>query len=135
MRFGVIASVARRMHGTALLLLVMLSMTICGGAPWPHRPSSEARADETLTDPYLGQPDAIAAGDQIYHSHCIICHGLRGGRGPNLFATQLSDEQFLEVVINGRKGTQMPAWGFQLSPDDVWKVRAFLKAHPNGLSL
>src|SRR5215468_4206308 len=100
MRFRLIASVARRMHGTALLLLVMLSMTIGGGAPWPHRLSSEARADETLTDPYLGQPDAIAAGDQIYHNHCIICHGLRGGRGPNLFATQLSDEQFLEVVIN-----------------------------------
>jgi mono/diheme cytochrome c family protein len=39
------------------------------------------------------------------------------------------------VVINGRKGTLMPAWGFRLSPDDVWKVHAFLKAHPEGLSL
>ena len=95
----------------------------------------DALADSDLTDPYLGQPDAIAEGDDLYHSHCIICHGLKGGRGPNIFATQLTDDQFLEVVINGRKGTQMPAWGFRLSPDDVWKIRAFLKANPEGLSL
>ena len=95
----------------------------------------DALADNDLTDPYLGQPGAIAEGDDLYHSHCIICHGLKGGRGPNIFATQLTDDQFLEVVINGRKGTQMPAWGLRLSPDDVWKIRAFLKAHPEGLSL
>ena len=95
----------------------------------------DALADNDLTDPYLGQPDAIAEGDDLYHSHCIICHGLKGGRGPNIFATPLTDDQFLEVVINGRKGTQMPAWGLRLSPDDVWKIRAFLKAHPSGLSL
>jgi len=97
------------------------------------RPGYTARADEGLTDPYMGQPSAIADGDDIYHSKCIICHGLKGGRGPNLFATKLTDEQFMEVVINGRKG--MPAWGLRLSPDDVWKIHAFLKAHPSGLSL
>ena len=59
----------------------------------------------------------------------------QGARAPNIFASTLTDEQFLEVVINGRKGTLMPAWGFRLSPDDVWKVHAFLKAHPDGLSL
>ena len=51
-----------------------------------------------------------------------------GGRGPNLFATKLSDEQFLETVINGRKGTQMPAFGLRLSPDEVWQVHAFVKS-------
>ena len=95
----------------------------------------DALADNDLTDPYLSQPAAIDEGDHLYHNHCIGCHGLKGGRGPNIFATQLTNEQFLEVVINGRKGTQMPAWGFRLSPDDVWKIRAFLKAHPSGLSL
>jgi len=95
----------------------------------------DALADNDLTDPYFGQPAAIDEGDHLYHNHCIGCHGLKGGRGPNIFATQLTNEQFLEVVINGRKGTQMPAWGFRLSPDDVWKIRAFLKAHPSGLSL
>ena len=122
----------------ALLPLGILVASVAGGGVlWSGGPSvvSLALADEALTDPFLGQPDAIAEGDSIYHNHCIGCHGLKGGRGPNIFATQLTDEQFLEVVINGRKGTQMPAWGFRLSPDDVWKIRAFLKAHPEGLSL
>jgi mono/diheme cytochrome c family protein len=95
--------------------------------------ASASGADEPLTDPYLGQPDAIAAGAQIYRSKCYICHGNAGGRGPNLFATRLSDERFLETVINGRKDTLMPAFGLRLTPDDVWKVHAFLKANPGGI--
>ncbi len=85
-------------------------------------------ADEALTDPILGQPNAIAAGKQIYRSKCYVCHHSAGGRGPNLFATRISDERFLETVINGRKGTQMPAFGLRLSPDEVWQVHAFVKS-------
>ena len=84
--------------------------------------------EEELTNPFLGQPEAIEEGLQIYRSKCYICHLSKGGRGPNLFATKISDEKFLETVINGRKGTQMPAFGLRLSPDDVWKVHAFVKS-------
>ena len=84
--------------------------------------------DEELTNPFLGQPEAIEEGLQIYRSKCYICHLSKGGRGPNLFATKISDEKFLETVINGRKGTQMPAFGLRMSPDDVWKVHAYVKS-------
>jgi hypothetical protein len=47
-------------------------------------------------------------------------------RGPNLFATKLSDQRFLETVIQGRKGTQMPAFGLRLSLDEVWQIHAFV---------
>jgi mono/diheme cytochrome c family protein len=90
-------------------------------------------AGETVTDPFLGQTEAIEEGEQIYKGKCIICHGKAGGRGPNLFATKLTDEQFLDTVINGRKGSLMPVFGLRLSPDDVWKIHAFVKAHPNGI--
>ena len=85
-------------------------------------------ADEALTNPFLGQPEAIAAGKDIYRSKCYVCHHSAGARGPNLFATKLSDERFLETVINGRKGTLMPAFGLRLSPDEVWQVHAFVKS-------
>ena len=85
-------------------------------------------ADEALENPFLDQPGAIAAGREIYRTKCYICHHSAGARGPNLFATKLSDERFLEIVINGRKGTQMPAFGLRLSPDDVWMVHAFVKS-------
>jgi mono/diheme cytochrome c family protein len=87
-----------------------------------------ARPDEALTDPFLGQQAAIEAGRDIYRSKCLVCHGSAGARGPSLFATKLSDERFLETVINGRKGTLMPAFGTRLSPDEVWQVRAFTKS-------
>ncbi len=85
-------------------------------------------ADEAMTNPVLGQHDAIDAGRDIYRSKCVLCHGSAGARGPNLFKTRLSDEGFLETVINGRKGTQMPAFGLRLSPDEVWQVHAFIKS-------
>lgn len=89
---------------------------------------SSGSADEELTDPFLGQPEAIAEGLQIYRSKCYVCHHSAGARGPNLFKSKLSDERFLETVINGRKGTQMPAFGLRLSPDEVWKVHAYVKS-------
>ena len=76
----------------------------------------------------LGQPDAIEAGRDTYRSKCLVCHRRPAARGPNLFATKLSDERFLETVINGRKGTQMPAFGLRLSPDEVWQLHAFIKS-------
>lgn len=85
-------------------------------------------AEEGLTNPYLGQPDAIAAGRVTYAGKCYVCHHSAGARGPNLFATKLNDEQFLETVIQGRKNTQMPAFGLRLSPEEVWQVHAFVKS-------
>jgi len=90
----------------------------------------------TASHPHAGgaaAPDAAEslaqlaeAGGDIYRSRCILCHGKAGGRGPNLFGTKLSKEQFVGIAINGRKGTQMPAFGYVLSPDDLAKVHAFV---------
>ena len=89
--------------------------------------AATAAADE-IANPLLGQPEAIAAGKAIYSGRCVLCHGSAGARGPNLFASKISDERFLETVINGRKGTLMPAFGTRMSPDDVWMVHAFVKS-------
>ena len=112
-------------RGLSAAALALCLVTALPPAVMWHRSGS---ADEALTDPFLGQPDAIEAGKQTYRSICYICHLSAGGRGPNLFATKLSDERFLETVINGRKGTQMPAFGLRLSPDEVWQVHAYVKS-------
>ncbi len=87
-------------------------------------------AEDELKNPYLGQKEAIAEGRRTYRGKCIICHRHAGGWGPNLFATKLTDQRFLEVVINGRLGMrgQMPVFGRRMSLDDVWKVHAFIKS-------
>ncbi len=110
----------------ALVLLAAASSVLGIGIRAGH-------ADDTVKDPYLGQQTAIDDGEQIYREHCIICHGKAGGRGPDLFAVTLTDEEFLETVLNGRPGTVMPSFASMLSHDDIWKVRAFVKANPNGI--
>jgi mono/diheme cytochrome c family protein len=85
-----------------------------------------AAADDAIVNPVLGQTEAIAAGRVIYRTRCYICHLSNGGRGPDLFASKLSDYQFLETAINGR-GT-MPALGTLMTPDDVWSVHAYVKS-------
>ena len=40
-------------------------------------PLEVANAEEGLTDPFLGQPDAIAAGRDIYRSKCLVCQSKR----------------------------------------------------------
>jgi mono/diheme cytochrome c family protein len=90
--------------------------------------SPSTSAEEALTNPFLGDAEAIAEGRRIYRMRCVICHAHAGARGPDLFGSRLTDEQFLETVINGRNGTQMPAFGLRLSPDDVWHVHAYVKS-------
>lgn len=81
-----------------------------------------------MVNPFLGSAEAIKDGRVIYRSRCVICHGRAGGRGPNLFASTLTDERFMETVINGRKGATMPAFGLKLTPDQVWAVHAYVKS-------
>lgn len=92
-------------------------------------PPAGAQEDEALTNPYLGEPEAIEQGERIFRSRCTGCHW-SPLRAPVLFQTELSDEQFLDTVINGRNGRRgnMPPFGYVLSPDDVWKVHAFVMA-------
>ena len=111
-------------HGSARARFILRLAVLFFGLS----PLEVAIAEEGLTNPFLGQPDAIATGRDIYRSKCLVCHQSAGARGPNIFKTKLSDEQFLATVINGRKGTQMPAFGLRLSIDEVWQVRAFVKS-------
>jgi mono/diheme cytochrome c family protein len=84
---------------------------------------------DELTNPMLGDPEAIDEGERIFRSRCTGCHW-SPLRAPVLFQTELSDETFLEIVIAGRQGNRgnMPPFGYVLSPDDVWKVHAFVMA-------
>ena len=69
---------AGRLGRCAALALGLLAAFLAGERIVSlDRSPVDALADDDLTDPYLGQADAIAEGDDLYHSHCIICHGLK----------------------------------------------------------
>ena len=99
---------------------ILAALALLAGGP------ALVRADEPLTNPVLGEPQAIEAGRKIYRQRCYICHLSEGGRGPNLFKATISDEAFLMTVINGRSGAIMPAFGLKMGPDEVWQVHAYV---------
>ena len=109
----------------ALALIVLQALT--AAAPVRGEEGTAAAVDEELTNPFLGQEEAIDEGERIFRGRCVGCHW-SPLRGPKLFRSELGDQEFLETVINGRKGARgtMPAFGYVLSPDDVWKVHAFV---------
>jgi mono/diheme cytochrome c family protein len=87
---------------------------------------ASVNTNKELKNPYLGQKEAIEEGERIYRGRCVGCHKSRGGSGPNIFKTKLTDKQFMETMMNGRKGTNMPSWGNLLSTESIWKVHAFV---------
>lgn len=93
-------------------------------------PKTEVDSYEWQHDgnPFSGDQQAIAEGRRLYRSTCYICHLDAGGRGPDLRKSKLKDRDFLRVVINGKKGTQMPAWKGKLTEDEMWKILSFLEA-------
>lgn len=60
---------------------------------------------------------------------CGSCHGmtLKGGLGPALLPARLaerSDEELVEVILEGRPGTPMPPWRFEIQPTEAtWLVQ------------
>jgi len=69
---------------------------------------------------YAGaNPGNQSAGEPLYKNHCAECHGT-GGEGTE--APALHNQEFLNAASNGylmgtitlgRKGTDMPAWGYE----------------------
>lgn len=87
------------------------------------------------------QPD-IDQGREIYQSHCLECHGVKGhGDGPravtlaprpgNLVSaatTSRTDDELFAVITNGVPRTSMEGWEATLSLDDRRNVLAYVRS-------
>lgn len=106
--------------------------------PLPDGPELTAAVQsfhDTGRNPYLGDPEAAAAGRDLYLRWCQACHKPdgSGGMGPSFLdetwnyprsATALG--QF-EVIWAGATGAMQPFKG-RLSQDDILKVIAHIDA-------
>jgi mono/diheme cytochrome c family protein len=76
---------------------------------------------------------ALETGAAVFTSaSCGGCHtlsaaGSTGSVGPNLDETALTEPEIAAVVTQGR-GTAMPAFGAQLSGDEIDAVAAYVRA-------
>lgn len=60
---------------------------------------------------------------------CGACHGMtfKGGLGPSLLPEDLADkpdEALVDAILQGRPGTPMPPWDFELTDEEAaWLVK------------
>ena len=88
---------------------------------------------ETGENPYAGDEEAIAAGEQVYKSLCQACHMPDGsGRiGPSLnddeWVRPRSDTEVgrFEIIYGGGAGA-MQAFGRRITQDEILKVLAYI---------
>jgi YVTN family beta-propeller protein len=78
--------------------------------------------------PFDGQPV-----ENVYRDSCGGCHGphREGATGPALIPERLtgSDDQYFDVIKNGKPGTVMPAWGtLGMSDEEVWALVGYIRS-------
>ena len=85
-------------------------------------------------NPYLDQPDAVAAGRRIYLDHCAHCHGNDADgtkKRPSLKSTrvqqQATDGDLHWLLVNGNRGQGMPSW-VKLGDPQIWQVICYVKS-------
>lgn len=91
-----------------------------------------------IRNPMEGQPEAIAAGKQLFvQMNCAGCHGydLGGSMGPNLTDKYWryggSPGAIYRSIADGHP-QGMPAWRRALPPDQIWKLVAYIQSFGGG---
>ena len=88
--------------------------------------AAAAAADNTRT---FTQEELMARGEQVYSTNCAACHQANGmgvpGAFPAISGSKVATgpiEDHIKLVLNGKPGTAMAAFGGQLSEADVAAV-------------
>jgi mono/diheme cytochrome c family protein len=122
----------RRLHVSLFLVLffAVLLFATADGAWLAKVPAS----DHQKTNPYQGQPDAIAAGRNIFEEHCAKCHGenAEGRKKRPSLRTQRVRQQATEgdlhwLLVNGSMKKGMPSWA-KLPDPQLWQLVTYLKS-------
>ena len=83
-------------------------------------------------NPYEGQPDAILAGEKLYHQHCAECHGddARGAhRSADLRSAGVQNAtpgELVWLLRNGNLAGGMPSWS-GLPEQRRWQIVSYLR--------
>lgn len=72
----------------------------------------------------------VAAGAEVYATHCAACHGERlraTGAGFDLLKLRPDERERFHKAVNDGKG-QMPPWGGVLSPEEIDQLWAYVRS-------
>jgi len=107
----------------------LLAFAIVSPAQHPERDMTDAVESASS---YVGNSEAIQAGQQSYQLVCSGCHGMtgEGGRGPNLLSAKgvnkATDDELFGLIKNGIPGSDMPP--SPLEETKVWHITAYVRS-------
>jgi mono/diheme cytochrome c family protein len=111
------------------VLAIVLLMAAANGA-WLKKVPASSRA---MVNPVAAQPDAIAAGQNLYQNNCAQCHGADGngrGRRPAVHSARIAgatDGDLFWLLKNGQPFRGMPSWA-RLPEGQRWQIVAYLRS-------
>lgn len=76
----------------------------------------------------IPEGDAVA-GEGLYTTHCASCHGgdaKSGSAGENLVEEVGEEDEFFNVVVAGKDNGAMPAFGDELSDQEIADIMAWV---------
>lgn len=100
-----------------------------------------ARETKDLANPVATSDETLLAGIKSYGQNCAVCHGAADAKAstlakgfyiksPQLAKDGVEDDPEATTfwkLKHGIRFTAMPAFGGNLSDDDLWKIAVFLK--------
>ena len=110
--------------GHAFMPIVVNAVSAEKYAEWKVEKKKEmaAAAAEASSDKAWSKEDLMARGKEVYIKSCLACHQENGQGLPGVFPAlagspiALGDiAAHLDMVLNGKAGTAMAAWGPQLN--------------------
>lgn len=112
-----------------------------GDVPPPFTQAQLDSVGRVLTNPLSATPEVLARGEQVYATHCFVCHGAEGaGNGPiiaptgpfpyslpvNSAAVAKWSDGYLYGIVRVGRGF-MPAYADRINESDRWAVVTYLR--------
>lgn len=119
----------RTLAAVLILFIPLLCPALADGSWLKKVPA----ADRARTNPYANNPEAVAAGGNLFRNNCAKCHGESAeGKGarPSLKSQRIqsaSDGELAWLLKNGESYKGMPGWG-GLPEQQRWQLIAYLRS-------
>ncbi|MGA8740862.1 MAG: c-type cytochrome [Terracidiphilus sp.] len=113
----------------AFLLLPLACLATANGS-WLKR---VPQADRVRTNPYAADPNAIAAGRNMFLNNCAKCHGKNAegkANRPSLKSKRIqtaTDGELAWLLKNGEVFKGMPGWGALPEPER-WQIISYVRS-------
>ena len=99
---------------------------------WVEKQKSMAIASADRANKIWNKAELMTRGKHVYHAFCVVCHQANGrgipGTYPALAGSKIATgplDAHIDIVVNGKPGTAMQAFGTQLNATDIAAVISY----------